>query len=199
MAKQNFYRVGQTAKELGASSYKIRRLAESGLIPDAEFSGAQWHIPVVAVERMKSEGIPPLPKVVDTDNEGAHPAPNPKERTPTTLLADPSLEMIAVAEEAEMSGRQLTVAKNKLEQNKVRREQTEIEDYFTDRQKRLQEQEAKENRRYEEELEADARRRHKEAAAEKRQAFFSHWLEYALQRKPYNAPNELQIDIHAEA
>lgn len=80
MAKQNFYRCGQAANELGVSSYKIRRLAENGLIPDAEFSGSQWHIPTAAVERMKKEGVPPLPKVVDTDNEGASPDSKPKER-----------------------------------------------------------------------------------------------------------------------
>jgi hypothetical protein len=111
MAKQNFYRVGQVGKQLGLSSYKIRRLAESGLIPDAEFSGSQWHIPVAAVERMKKEGVPPLPKVVDTDHEGGSPSANPKDRAPTTLLAEPSDEMVRAAEEAEMSGRQLTVAK----------------------------------------------------------------------------------------
>jgi hypothetical protein len=99
--------------------------------------------------------------------------------------------MICAVEQAEMSGQQLTVAKNKLEQNKVRREQVEIEDFFTDRQKRLQELE-------EQELEADARRRHQEAASEKRQAFFSQWLEYALRRKPYNAPDEVELDVHSE-
>src|SRR6516164_4761399 len=64
--------------------------------------------------------------------------------------------MIAAAEEAEMSTQQLTVAKNKLEQNKVRRDEAEIEDFFGERQKRLQEQEAAELRRYEEQLEAES-------------------------------------------
>lgn len=199
MAKQNFYRCGQVAKELGLSSYKIRRLAESGLIPDAEFSGAQWHIPVAAVERMKKEGVPPLPKVVDTDAEGtSSPTANQKERAPTTLLAEPSPEMIAAAEEAEMSGRQLTVAKNQLERNRVRRDEAEIQDFFADRAKRLQEQEAAEQRRFEEELEADARKREDKAAAERRKKFYSDWLEYALRQKPYGAPTEVELDIHEQ-
>jgi hypothetical protein len=195
MGKQILYRVGQAAKDCGVSSYKIRRLCESGLI-DAEFSGKQWQIPAGEVDRLKRDGVPSAPKIVDTDD--AEPSRAPNAKAATALLADPSPEMIAAAEEAEMSGQQLTVSKNKLEQNKVRREQVEIEDFFTDRQKRLKEQEAEENRRYEEELEADARRRHNEAAAGKRQAFFSEWLEYALGRKPYNAPDEVELDIHAE-
>src|SRR5262249_5260663 len=159
---------------------------------DAEFSGAQWHIPVAAVERMKREGVPPLPKVVDTNYEGASPGANQKERTPTTLLAEPSPEMIAAAEEAEISGRQLTGAKNRLERNRVRKEEIEIEDLLADRSKRLQEQEAEEQRRYEEQLEADLRKREKEAATERRHQFYSEWLEYALRQKPWLAPSEVQ-------
>jgi excisionase family DNA binding protein len=37
------YRTGQSAKVLGISSYRLRRLAESGLIK-AEFSGREWRI-----------------------------------------------------------------------------------------------------------------------------------------------------------
>jgi hypothetical protein len=196
MGKEVLYRVGQAAKDLGVSSYRIRRLCETGLIA-AEFSGHQWEIPASEIERLKRDGVPSAPKIV-VDSEDAEPSRAPNAKAATALLADPSPEMIAAAEQAEMSGHQLTVAKNKLEQNKMRREQTEIEDYFADRQKRLQEQEAEENRRYEEELEADARTRHKEAADEKRQGFLSHWLEYALRKKPWDAPDEVRLDIHSE-
>jgi hypothetical protein len=194
MGKQILYRVGQAGKELGVSSYRIRRLCETGLI-NAEFTGKQWEIPAAEIERLKRDGVPAAPKIVDSE-EAPSRAPNAK--AATALLADPSPEMIAAVEQAEMSGQQLTVAKNKLEQNKVRREQVEIEDYFADRQKHLQEQEAEEIRRYEEQLEADARRRDKEAAAENREAFFSRWIEYALQRKPYNAPDDTELEIHSE-
>jgi hypothetical protein len=137
------------------------------------------------------------PKIVD-DSEDAEPSRTPNAKAANALLADPSPEMIAAAEEAEMSGQQLTVAKNRLEQNKVRRDEAELEDFFVERQKRLQEQEAEEHRRYEEQLEADARTRQKEAAADQRQKFYSKWLEYALQRKPYAAPDDIELDIHAE-
>src|SRR6516162_635019 len=97
-----------------------------------------------------------------------------------------------------MSGRQLTVAENKLKRNRVRREEVEIEDFFADRAKRLQEQEAAEQRRFEEELEADARKREDKAAAERRKKFYSDWLEYALRQKPYDAPTEVELDIHEQ-
>jgi hypothetical protein len=198
MAKQNFYRVGQVGKELGLSSYKIRRLAESGLIPDAEFSGVQWHIPVAAVERMKREGVPALPKIIDTDNEGESPTANPKERAPTTLLAEPSSEMIAAAEEAEISSRELTVAKNNLERKRVRREESEIDDYFENKAKRLQEEEEQQYRRYEDQWEAELRKRDKEAAIERRQKFINTWLEYALQQIPSGVPSEIELDVHQQ-
>ena len=124
MGKQILYRVGQAGKDLGVSSYRIRRLCETGLI-DADFSGKQWQIPAAEIERLKRDGVPSAPKIVD-DSEDAEPSRTPNAKAATALLADPSPEMIAAAEEAEMSGQQLTVAKNKLEQNKVRREQVEI-------------------------------------------------------------------------
>src|SRR5215471_5201009 len=158
MAKQMTYRLGQVGKDLGVSSYRIRRLCETGQI-DAEFSGKQWQIPAAEVERLKRDGVPPAPKIVDSDDVERSRSPNAKENGAPTLLADPSPEMIAAAEEAEMSGRQLTVAKNQLERNRVRRDEAEIQDFFADRAKRLQEQEAAEQRRFEEELEADARKR----------------------------------------
>jgi hypothetical protein len=56
---------------------------------------------------MKKEGLPPIPRFIDVDNEAASSATNQKERI-STLLAEPSAEMVAAAEEAEISGRELT-------------------------------------------------------------------------------------------
>jgi hypothetical protein len=106
--------------------------------------------------------------------------------------------MIDAAEQAEISGRQLTVAKNNLERNRVRKEEVEIENVFADRAKRLQEKEAEEHRRYQEQVEADLRKREKEAASERRQKVFSEWLEYAFRQKPRDAPKDVELDIHEE-
>jgi hypothetical protein len=195
MAKQMMYRVGQAAKDCGVSSYRLRRLCETGQV-DAEFSGQQWQIPASEVDKLKRNGVPSAPKIVDSDDAEASHSPNAKERAASTLLAEPSAEMVAAAEQAEMSGRELTVAENKLKRNRVRREEVEIEDFFADRARRLQEQEQEERRRYQDQVEADTRQRENEAAAERRSEFYSKWLEYALQEKPYGAPAEVELDIH---
>jgi hypothetical protein len=197
MATQILYRVGQAAKDCGVSSYRIRRLCETGLI-NAEFTGNQWQIPAAEVERLKRNGVPSAPKIVDSDDAEASRAPNAKERAAPTLLAEPSPEMVAAAEEAEMSGRQLTVARNKLEQNRARREEAEIYDFFAERAKRLQEQEAEEQKRYQEQLDTDGRKRDQAAAVERREQFYSRWIEYALEKRPVKAPAETELDIHAE-
>src|SRR5215472_12206214 len=105
MGKEVLYRVGQAAKDLGVSSYRIRRLCETGLI-SAEFSGHQWEIPASEIARLKRDGIPSAPKIVDSDDAEASSTPNGKDHSAATLLAEPSPEMIAAAEEAEISGRQ---------------------------------------------------------------------------------------------
>jgi prolipoprotein diacylglyceryltransferase len=51
--KENFYRTGQVGKQLGISSYRVRQLCASGLIPDAELTeGGQWMVPGSAVEKL---------------------------------------------------------------------------------------------------------------------------------------------------
>jgi hypothetical protein len=134
--KQNFYSTGQAAKLLEVSSYRIRRLCETGVFPGAEYTeGKQWLIPAAEAEKMKRDGVPPTPRTVDTDTDTERPRKDTV--STTTLLAAPSAAMVGAAEEAEISGRQLTVAKNKLEQNRVAKEETEIEDFFEGRAKRL--------------------------------------------------------------
>jgi hypothetical protein len=106
-----------------------------------------------------------------------------KRTAPLCYFADPSPEMIAAAEESEMSSWQSTVAKNKLERNRLRREEIEIEDFLSERTRRLQQQEEEDRRRCEEELEAETRKREDTAAAERRKKFYSDWLEYAHRRR----------------
>jgi hypothetical protein len=66
--KTNCLATGPSAKELGISSYRVRKLCETGLISDAEFSeGRQWLVPQTEVARMGREGVPPVPRAVDSD------------------------------------------------------------------------------------------------------------------------------------
>jgi excisionase family DNA binding protein len=197
MAKDNYYRVGQAAHELGISSYTVRRLAESGLIPDAEYSGSRWRIPVSAVEQFKRDGVPELPRTIDSDN--ATTSSKSKDRPPATLLADPSPELVAVAEKAEMSGREVTAAENNLKLKRIRRDEVELEDFHREREKRLQREEEEQLRRDAELFEAEQRDHEKAEVITQRKEFISHWLEYALQQVPQGAPREIEIDVHEEA
>ena len=65
-----YYRTGQVAKLLKVSSYHVRQLCESGLI-EAEFTGQQWKIPAREVERLRKQGVPPLPQLSEDEGEEA--------------------------------------------------------------------------------------------------------------------------------
>ena len=109
---------------------------------------------------LKRDGVPPTPRTADTDA-----APSRKDTTNTTsLLAEPSAEMIGAAEQAEISGRQLTTAKNNLERNRVRKEETEIEAFLCGEREASPGTRGGRTSRYEEQLETNSRKREKEAA-----------------------------------
>lgn len=111
VGSENYYRTGQAAKQLDASSYQIRRLCECGLI-DAELtSGKQWRIPASEVIRLKREGVPPIPQLlpepaesmptpVQREGNGHLPEPeDPEDEEPGDLYVSPSEEIIRSAEE----------------------------------------------------------------------------------------------------
>src|SRR5689334_14789488 len=84
---EGYYRTGQVAEILGISSNDVRRLCEAGLI-EADYTGKQWRIPVSEVERLKRDGVPPIPKTAEVSNAPARIArPNP---VSPELLAPPS-------------------------------------------------------------------------------------------------------------
>ena len=55
-----FFSTGQAAQELGTSIPKVRALCETGMIHAEVTSGNQWRVPVLEVERLKREGLPPI-------------------------------------------------------------------------------------------------------------------------------------------
>jgi hypothetical protein len=193
--KQNFFSSGQAAKELKISSYRVRRLCETGLIPGVELTeSGQWLIPPGEIARISKEGVPSTPKTVDADAPESKPnaAGNP------SLLAEPSELLVDAAEQAEISNRDLTTAKNELERKKISREAVEVDDFFEERQRRRQQEAEEEERSLEEAAQEDIRRRETAAAKEERQRFFSEWTEHAIRQKPWGAPQDVEIDIHSE-
>ena len=71
-----FFSTGQAAQELGTSIPKVRALCETGMIEAEVTPGNQWRVPVAEVERLKRDGLPPIPRpmpveeAADFDEEG---------------------------------------------------------------------------------------------------------------------------------
>lgn len=86
--------------------------------------------------------------------------------------------MIEAAEDVE-------IAESRVHKRRLEREAEEVEDWFRDRQ-----------RRQAEETET-ARRQQAAAQIEKqRQAWANQWIEYALNSLPFEAPREIELDVH---
>jgi excisionase family DNA binding protein len=53
---EGYYRTGQAAKQLGVSSYHVRRLCEAGEIAAELSDGQQWKIPAAEIARQERRG-----------------------------------------------------------------------------------------------------------------------------------------------
>jgi excisionase family DNA binding protein len=95
---------GKAARALGANADAIRRLCAAGGIEAEITPGGQWRIPTEEIERLKEEGIPPVPKPMPGQSKRGAPAASaaaaPIPPTgPSVLLAEPSEETVAAADE----------------------------------------------------------------------------------------------------
>ena len=67
MDDQYYYSTGKAAQELGASQDTIRALCNSDVIRAVPTNGRQWRISAREVERLKREGLPPVPRPMPGD------------------------------------------------------------------------------------------------------------------------------------
>jgi excisionase family DNA binding protein len=67
MDDQYYYSTGKAAQELAASQDTIRALCNGGVIRAVPTNGRQWRIPAREVERLKREGLPPVPRPMPGD------------------------------------------------------------------------------------------------------------------------------------
>src|ERR1019366_704254 len=129
---ESFYRSGQVAKQLGVSSYHIRRLCEVGAITAEITAGQQWRIPESEIARLRREGGPDVP-VESEDGEDDSPSASYRETDPDEppdgLLAAPSKELIEAAEEVK-------IVESRLKKRRVEKDAEEVEDWFRDRNRR---------------------------------------------------------------
>lgn len=177
----SFYRSGQAAKQLGVSSYHIRRLCEVGLINAEITAGQQLRIPASEIVRLRREGVPDVP--VESEDGQDDPARTSHRETdpdepPEGLLAAPSDELIEAAEEVK-------IVESRLKKRRVEKEREEVEDWFRDRDRR--------------QAELAAAERQKAAAAQaeqRRRKWLDSWIQHALNARPHDAPRETELEIH---
>ena len=178
---ESFYRSGQAAKQLGVSSYHIRRLCEVGEITAEITAGQQWRIPESEIARLRKEGIPDVPvESEDGADDSTHTSyreADPDE-PPEGLLAAPSEELIEAAEE-------VRIVESRLKKRRIEKDAEEVEDWFRDRNRRQAALEAAERQK------AEATQ-----AEQRRRKWLDSWIQYGLNSRPYDAPRETTLEIH---
>jgi excisionase family DNA binding protein len=100
-----FYSTGQVARQLGTTLATIRTLCESRVIAAETTPGGHWRVPSSEVERLKRDGLPPIPRPLPT--ESAPPARNGTagRHGHPELLTEPSEEVVLAADQVGTSRR----------------------------------------------------------------------------------------------
>jgi excisionase family DNA binding protein len=173
-----FYSTGQAARQLRTTLPVIRALCENGVITAETTPGGHWRLPASVVERLKRDGLPPIPRPLPT--EGAEPERSGPagRRVPPEPVAEPSEEVVSAAE-------QVDITRSMLEKRKIERELEENEDWFRERQRRQASAEAAERQRTEAK---EAELRHLQCKQQ--------WTQYALNSMPYDARREVEMEVH---
>jgi hypothetical protein len=174
-----FYSTGQVARQLGTTLAAIRVLCENRVIAAEITPGGHLRVPASEVERIKREGLPPIPRPLPT--ESAPPARNGTagRHGHPELLAEPSDEVVSAAD-------QVAITRSMLEKRKIDRELEETEDWFRERQRRQADAEAAERQR------TEARQ-----AEQRRLIWIQQWTQYALNSLPYDARREVEMEVHS--
>lgn len=188
------YRTGQAARLLGVSNHHVRRLCEAGMVA-AEMVDGRWRISASETERLKRDGIPPIPQVDRPSSPGAAVAAAGAARAVSRIILDDHEELAAerggdraqFSAEVQAEADSVLVAHNRLRRRKLELETEEVEDSFRDREKRrLAEEE--EQRRHEVDAQNAARRKR----------WADRWLKVALRMVPFDAPQDAQLKVYAE-
>ena len=131
-----FYSTGQVARQLGTTLAAIRLLCEKRLIAAETSPGGHWRVPAAEVERLKRDGLPPIPR----------PLPNPSARPPENEISNGHGYAEFVEEpsdEVALAADQVAIAKSTLERRRIERDMEENEDWFRDRERREAEAESR--------------------------------------------------------
>src|SRR5712671_240692 len=98
-----FYSTGQVARQLGTTLAAIRILCENRVIAAETTPGGHLRVPASEVERLKRDGLPPIPRPLPT--ESAPPASNGTagRRVRPELLGEPSDEVVSAADQVSIT------------------------------------------------------------------------------------------------
>ena len=174
-----FYSTGQVARQLGTTLATIRVLCENRVIAAETTPGGHWRVPASEVERLKRDGLPPIPRPLPT--ESAPPARNGTDGHHgfnPELLAEPSEEVVSASD-------QVAITRSMLEKRKIDREIEETEDWCRERQRRQADAE-----------EAERRSTEAQQAEQRRLLWMQEWTQYALDSLPYDARQEVEMEVH---
>ncbi len=173
-----FYSTGQVARQLGTTLAAVRILCENRVIAAETTPGGQLRVPASEVERLKRDGLPPIPRPLPigtapsarNGTSGHHGFPEP--------AAEPSYEVASAADE-------VAITRSTLERRRIDREIEENEDWFRERQRQQAAAEAVERQRIE-----------AQEAEQRRLQWEQKWTQYALNSVPYNARREVEMEVH---
>ena len=173
-----FYSTGQVARQLGTTLAAVRVLCENRAIAAETTPGGHWRVPASEVERLKRDGLPPIPRPLPT--ESAAPARNGTlgRHDHPEFQAEPSDEVVSAAD-------QVAITRSLLEKRKIDCELEETEDWFRERQRRQAAAEAAERQR------TEAKR-----IEQRRLVWVQRWTRYALNSIPYGAQREVEMEVH---
>ncbi|MGA2185132.1 MAG: hypothetical protein ABSH47_19105 [Bryobacteraceae bacterium] len=195
-SKEPALRIGQAAAQLEITAHHLRELCKSGLVEAEQSPGGQWRIPLTSIQRLQSEGVPPIPTYIedgDDIEDGDEPDSPVQAKANNRLLAPPSPELIGAVEDAEIEEaavrKEEAVVRKK--ENTVRRLRLEFE-----------EQQARDR------LAARAQEERQRAAAEQaaarqredialHRAWVEQWAECALRQIPRDVPGPLRLELHS--
>src|ERR1019366_6481872 len=123
-----FYSTGQVARQLGTTLATIRILCENRVLAAETTPGGHWRIPASEVERLKRDGLPPIPRRLPTESDAPQGNGSAGYRGHSELLAEPSEKVVSAAN-------QVAITRSTLEKRKIEREIEENEDWFREHQR----------------------------------------------------------------
>ncbi len=172
------YTTGRAARELRVSPNHVRALCQAGMIAARATRGGHWRIPQSEMQRLRREGVPEPPPATPAEFEAETevvPAANPPPHRHPVLLAEPSKDAIASADE-------VVRLENEVKAIGLKRAKEENLDWFRERERKQAEAKAAHDRQA---LESRAQRLHRE--------WENAWLEYALGSLPADVPQDLHL------